>query len=343
MVFAGSTRLNHRKYFAKYINRYTPVSSINETVDTFGSIGLVTNSYNSGALAQNGFIYCPPFAGTSILKINVATGTVSTFGSFGGGLKYSAAITAPNGMIYCLPYDAGNVLKINPKNDATSTFGSGVGRVIDAAMATNGKIYGVGNGTSSNAIVVNTNTDATSTIALGAAVVTAGMILAPNGSVYCLPRTATAIYKINPATDTVSSFGSFSTSESYIGACLAPNSSIYCIPANATTVMKVNTNTDTLSTFGSFSGSYKWSNAFLAPNGVIYGGPSTNASFLKIDPATDTTTTLATSFNKAGQFVYSPEGTVIRVPRSVSTISQMNFGTGRIDPLLLSSYYHLPG
>ena len=82
--------------------------------------------------------------------------------------------------------------------------------------------------------------------------------------------------------DTVTTFGSLSGSNKWLGGVLAPNGCIYGIPRNSTTVLKIDPSDDSVSTFGSLSGSNKWSSGVLAPNGCIYGIPNNSTAVLKL-------------------------------------------------------------
>jgi hypothetical protein len=119
-----------------------------------------------------------------------------------------------------------------------------------------------------------------------------GGVLAPSGSIYCVPYTATTILKIDPTLDTAITFGSLAADATkWIGGVLAPNGCIYCIPYTATTILKIDPTSDTTTTFGSLVGDTKWVGGVVGMNGMIYGVPHSSTSILKIDPTTDTVTT----------------------------------------------------
>jgi len=58
--------------------------------------------------------------------------------------------------------------------------------------------------------------------------------------IYGIPLNSAPVLKIDPTTDTASTFGSLSGTNKWAGGVLAPNGMIYGIPINSTTVLKIN-------------------------------------------------------------------------------------------------------
>ena len=81
----------------------------------------------------------------------------------------------------------------------------------------------------------------------------AGGVLAPDGKIYCIPKSSSFVLVIDPIKRTTSSFripNSYPASEYVIafpslmyhrwsGGVLAPNGKIYCIPYNASEVLEI--------------------------------------------------------------------------------------------------------
>jgi hypothetical protein len=149
-----------------------------------------------------------------------------------------------------------------------------------------------------------------------------GGVLAPNGCIYGIPFNSTSVLKIDPITDTVSTFGSLAGLAKWVGGVLAPNGCIYGIPHSSTSVLKIDPITDTVSTFGSLAGSNKWVGGVLAPNGCIYGIPHSSTSVLKIDPITDTVSTFGSlaGSNKWYGGVLAPNGCIYGIPHSSTSV-----------------------
>jgi hypothetical protein len=154
-----------------------------------------------------------------------------------------------------------------------------------------------------------------------------------------------AILKIDPTTDTATTFGSLpsaTTTLGWFGGVLTPNGSIYCIPHSSTTVLKIDTTTDTTTTFGSLTGTTKWIGGALSPNGMIYGIPYTSSTILKIDPTTDTATTFGTATTKCIGGVMALNGVIYCVPCDTTT-AFLKIGAPMIDIQIdfpLSRYFN---
>ena len=158
-----------------------------------------SDKWVGGVLAPNGKIYGIPYNSTSVLVIDPATNTTSTFGSLGSGIfKWFGGVLAPNGKIYGIPYRSTSVLVIDPATNTTSTFGS---------LSGNDK-WG-------------------------------GGVLAPNGKIYGIPVNSTSVLVIDPAANTTSTFGSLSGISKWFGGVLAPNGKIYGIPLGSTSVLSI--------------------------------------------------------------------------------------------------------
>ena len=61
-----------------------------------------------------------------------------------------------------------------------------------------------------------------------------GGVLAPNGKIYCVPRSSTSVLIIDPETNTAetTSITGLTGNAKWYGGVLAPNGKIYCVPYN---------------------------------------------------------------------------------------------------------------
>lgn len=233
------------------------VDPIAETVTTFGIPGLNESDtflgWGHGSLAPNGKIYgIPTSSGSaSILEIDPSTQATTTFSTPNGKTGWTKGALAPDGKIYAAPEApyAGttqSILEINPVTRTATEFGYVPdGRYTDTILATNGKLYGIPNGSGGGVLEIDPVTKTTSTFgdSIGAgASPHASAVLAPNGKIYTVPLSGVEILEIDPLTKTTALFGVGILPTGlfkWSGGVLAPNGKIYGIPRNATTVLEI--------------------------------------------------------------------------------------------------------
>jgi len=142
-----------------------------------------------------------------------------------------------------------------------------------------------------------------------------GSVLAPNGTdIYFVPKTPTAVGKIDTLTDTVSTFGTTPGGNAFYGGVLADNGFIYLIPNNSTAVYKINTVDDSITNFGSLVGSNKWFGGVITQDGIIYGVPASSSQILKIDTSTDTVSLIGSGLNGYNSACIGGNGKIYFVP-----------------------------
>ena len=280
-----------------------------ETSSTFGNVGGIF-PFGVPVLAPNGMIYAPPFAQNKMLKINSSNDSASLIadaefypvGFDNTNWKWSAFVLATNGVIYGVPYMKTSILKLDPVNDMisyTGTFASTVQKWGSGTMAGNGFIYFIPH-CYGKVLKFNPVTELSSEIGDFPASTINGAegfvkwgagILAPNGSIYCMPYFYKSILKINTADDTTELIGDYGGAVKWVSGVLAPGGIIYGMPYNDGRILKIDTNTDTVTfiSTGLASGSGKeyYGGCVLAANGIIYGIPATASQILRFDPATE--------------------------------------------------------
>jgi hypothetical protein len=216
---------------------------------------------------------------------NASVSLLSTIVSSSNGIagtKYDCSVLAPNGKFYMGPDTTEFIIEFDPVTNTMtsvgSSFGTSTAKYAYGCLAHTGKIY-FGGGRFRNYIQFDpaTNTTVvTDTLASGPNSFFTGLVLAPNGFVYMIPRTTNVIIKINPVDNTFTSFGNLVGSNKYRGACLGADGKIYCVPRSASQILVIDPTNDSLSFLGDFSalGGDKWQGGSLAPNGKIYCMPS---------------------------------------------------------------------
>lgn len=126
-----------------------------------------------------------------------------------------------------------------------------------------------------------------------------GATIAENYYIYGVPSSATSILKIDPTTETYTTFSSLSAGTfKYGGSCYATNGKIYHCPQNARSVMVIDTSNDSVYYFdttgvvaadnvGTLTGSQKWYGIYQGANGKLYCAPYNATEVMVIDPSND--------------------------------------------------------
>ncbi len=270
------------------------INTKTDTATTFGSFA-GSSKWAGGVLAPNGFIYCIPRDSGTILKINPIDDTATTFGSVGAVAdQWYGGIMGPMGVIYCSSYAGTKILRINTLDDSITVidlFASGVaaaGSALGACIGVTGDIYFIPSNNNSLGGIVKLSIKDQSLSIIPITVsgnAWQGGVLAPNGSIYCIPNNSTQVLKINTYDDSLKLFGSVGVGiAKWSAGFLGPNGIIYGVPRTDTTVLRIDTVNDTASTFGTVT-SPSFFGATLAPNGSAYCIPLTSTNILKIGTA----------------------------------------------------------
>ncbi|KAK3252248.1 hypothetical protein CYMTET_38440 [Cymbomonas tetramitiformis] len=243
-----------------------------------------TWKWHGGVVARDGNIYGVPANATSVLKISVPSGEVTTFGDASlleGDYKWYGGLLAADGAIYCIPQNADAVLKILPEAEEVVLIGQG--------------LFGRGDWKWH------------------------GCTFSPRDQcIYGIPNHGDTCLRIDPAGNggegEVTLFEAAEPIESgahrrgdgkykYEGAVLGGDENIYCIPGDADYVLKIvppragSGEQPTAHRIGpSFAGeskcNNKWQNGFLGADGCIYAVPHKAEGVLRIDPSRDTATSI---------------------------------------------------
>jgi hypothetical protein len=204
--------------------------------------------------------------------------------SLAGSWKCPGGVTHPNGKIYVGPDRTSFVIEFDPSTNTASYVGQDLGtataKYYGGCLAHNSIVYFIGDRLNSWLTynpATNTSTT-TNTVTTGTAK-WAGIVQAPNGFLYTVPRSASVIIKIDPITNTGVEFGSLVGSNKYRGGVVGADGKVYFIPWFANQVCVLNPVDDSISFIStnlSQYGSDKWQGGSLAPNGKIYCMPGGN-------------------------------------------------------------------
>lgn len=275
------------------------INTSNNTVTTYGSFSPSPNAaIHGGALTTNGLIYCTPYNQSTASITNPSNNTTTTFGSFPGTSSGWGAgtVLAPNGKVYMIPFYGTVFAVVDPlANNPTSVqfFGSVPSlSVLSSVLAPNGKIY-CGSYSGTYGVIVDPNTNTLSSYGpIPSQVYGGGIVLAPSGKIYMIPKGNTSnsiVVVLDPETNSVVKTFSGITGNGaspYSGSVIDSAGRIYCAPYDATTGLVIDTNNDSIYRYGDssfFPGSQAYEGAIVAPNGKIYFTPYSATSGICIN------------------------------------------------------------
>tara|TARA_B110001452_G_scaffold260718_1_gene258562 strand:+ start:2022 stop:3914 length:1893 start_codon:yes stop_codon:yes gene_type:complete len=283
------------------------IDAVKRTISTFGDLGTALSSdacagalhcgvdrWIGGVLAPStGKIIGIPYAAETVLEIDPATRTATTFGVLSSPVKrkWVEGVLGHNGNVYGIPYDADTVLEINPETHAVQTFGN-----VGSQPC---KWY--------------------------------GGVLAPNKKIYTIPYASQVILQIDPETRSVSIFAVVGDGwAKWAGGVLANNGKIYGVPALSSSVLEIDPAKRTATEFGMLPPTAlledKWNGGVLAPNGKIYGIPWRSSSVLEFDPETKSISMLgkmkSTNFTWHGGVVIA-NGRIVAVPYNSANVLEI--------------------
>lgn len=245
-------------------------------------------------LPTTGKIIGIPYAAETVLEIDPATHSTSTFGIVSSSVKrkWLGGVLGRNGLIYAIPYDADVVLEINPYTKALMLFGRVGGdpcKWYGGVLGPNDKIYAI---PYSSPYVLEIDTERR--IARPFAMTFphwgkwSGGVLAPNGKIYGMPALAKSVLEIDIESESTSFYGMLpggdSLQDKWSGGVLAPNGRIYGVPWRSSKVLEFDPATKALSLLGSELGSsnFSWGGAAVAKSGKIIALPYNGAGILEI-------------------------------------------------------------
>jgi len=233
-------------YDANKFLKYNIKTESSELVgDDFGDN--FSTRWMSGAVANDGCLYCFPLMRTRIVKFNPNDDTtIFVGGEIEGDYKFSGTIKAKNGYLYGIPFEANRVAKFNVATQ-TITF---IGNDYEGGAKWMGGVEGM------------------------------------DDNIYGVPYEHDKWLKIDIATETTSLVGDASSKYKnckYNGGVIGEDCNVYTVPNRARKVAKFNTTTQVMSAVGDrYDGNYKWSGGVLHSNGYIYCAPLSNNKVLKI-------------------------------------------------------------
>lgn len=254
------------------------INPMNDTVSESADLGTLSGAffgtqlrYNGAILAQNGDIYCIPFAATAVLRITPGvTPSYNAFGSFGFGDKWASGVILDNGVIYCMPCNTASILKINTTNNTLSTFGNITGgyKYVASMLGSNGKIYSTPHYGATRTLVIDPSNDSTSLFGTTFQINVekfSSMQVGQDGWIYSCPagglNTNIQFYGFNPQDSSERFINYASVAGRYFaGMANGRNGAIYCSPET------IPTQVAKLTIPGNGSTRQAWNDIIQSPN-----------------------------------------------------------------------------
>jgi len=163
---------------------FLKIDTKTDTVTTFA----FTGHFGNGSLAPNGDLYFPPATATRAVKVDTSTDTATLIGStYVGSHKWYSSVVSKEGNVYGSATSQATMIKIDTTDDTTSTIVSNNVR-WGGCMGMDGKLYWSPGTT--NVTALDTTDDSVVEITVNTGGSNAGILLAPNGKLYTIPRSA---------------------------------------------------------------------------------------------------------------------------------------------------------
>ena len=282
------------------VAKFNPIdTSIAHIGPDFGDI---TFKWTTGAMADNGIIYCPPsHEDRGILKIDTNTDNVTELNvnllpEKGNDLWITCAV-ALDGCIYFMPHNAHRIMKLDPNNgDAMSSVGDDMGdrifKYVGTAIGIDRCVYGMPD-LYSRIVKYDPINDITSFVGEKSHAefeCEGNGVLGRDGCIYAAVRCG-RVLKIDTTNNSHCMVGMrrFEKELEHYGwgdAILGIDGCIYFPPNNATHILKYDPHSNQRSLVGDDVGreECKWYGGALATDGIIYCMPSCSKQVLAIDP-----------------------------------------------------------
>ena len=278
---------------ARQVVKFNPVDkSITYIGPDFGG----RSKWISGAITENGVIYCAPWdEDRGILKIDTNTDTVTELDvdllperGYGAWESCAAAL---DGCIYFMPADARRIMKLDPNNnDAMSSVGDDLGRTHG------GRKYG-------------------------------GTVVGIDGCVHGIPRKTKRIVKYDPINDITSFIGEKADKDFWCeeNGALGRDGCIYAVTIYGR-VLQIDTTNNSHGFVGNIIDSDErgWGDAILGIDGCIYWPPFTAMRTLKYDPHSNQTSLVGDGFGRYGckwtSGALAADGVIYCIPRNANQI-----------------------
>ena len=299
------------------------------------TISAVTNNYVGTVLAPNGLVWATPFAATGGLVFDANNNRTSVLGSFGGSTNFTGGVLMNDGRIFVLPRASTTARIVDLANNTVVTPGGtfpGGNAYVAGCLIDGGRRIYLAPALQSTAGIYDIQRQALATPAgtfsfnSGAGITaTSGVLLLPDGRVFCAPcHTSAAIY--DPVADSLfvssASLGYDGISSRYFGAVLlASGDEIALVPQNTSSLVIYNWRRDTVRTVAGTATGHLGGQ--LMPDGSVFLNPAASTAARVYRPDTGTLTALPDTFSGSNPIAGShvlPDGRLVMMPRGDSAV-----------------------
>jgi len=249
------------------------------------------NKWYGGILGVDGCVYAPPYTATGVLRIDPKNNDkVEVLGNFPRGkyLWHGGLLAKSTGVIYAFPAHSNEVLCIDTNVRKRGSLGKSVNHDDDVGGVEDDESWRV------STIPIHRHDDDIDSPDLQYKWL--GGSYGADGCIYGMPSDATTILRIDPITNTATTFGRVSnTNNKWQGGVLSQiDKCIYAVPADDSTVLRIDTDPDTPSFTPTLAIDYvgsgfqdiddKWQGGFVGRDERIYAIPENCNHVMVIDP-----------------------------------------------------------
>lgn len=277
-----------------------------------GTIWSTAGAYRKQVLHPNGNVYMAPTQKqtNNILEVDVLNGVateIATGQTFSGATRFFGGVLGNDGKIYFIPYNYNKVLIADPPNASYTVQDWGINLTNflgGSTVAANNKIYAIG---ASTILVIDTaaNTAFTSTYGIlsGTTAVRniSGTRSITDGCVYWAPYANTHLVRVDPVSNTASSFAVNIGNQACQGITNGKDGNLYMIRHNNLNTFKFTPIANTTATVG--GASVKSLTAHMGADGNVYSAPFPNATTVDVTSGANGTATV-----ESGAGSYLPIG-----------------------------------
>ena len=233
-------------------------------------------------------IWLAPYSSANIIKLNPATGAITTIAHGQTTQSYHGAIFDGTN-VWLIPYSSANITKVDPVTNVLTHYAHGQGSTAFIGACFDGQNIWLAPYSSANIIKLNPATGDITTIAHGQTTQSYHGAIFDGTNVWLIPYSSANITKVDPVTNVLTHYAHGQGSTAFIGACF-DGQNIWMAPYASSNIIKLNVATGTITTIAHGQGGTAFTAAIFDGSNV-WLIPYSSSNLLRIDAATGTFTT----------------------------------------------------